>query len=80
MFIYEGPVAKQTAVQYTQRVQNLRLCSVDQQKAFHITYFLKIQMVKKLIGLISDDFFIYIRHFKEAPNLFHRRLLIPSQN
>ena len=71
MFIYKGPVAKQTTVEYTQRVQNLRLCSVDQQKAFHITYFLKMQMVKKLVGLISDDFYIFIWHSKAAPNFLY---------
>ena len=29
---------------------------------FCITYFLKMQMFKKLIVLIQDNFFIYVQH------------------
>ena len=35
---------------------------------FSIMYFLKMRMVKKLIVLIADDFFIYVYHPQEVPN------------
>ena len=50
-FINDLPVTVQATIQYTQRIRNLRLHFVDWQTTFHVTYFLKMRMVKKLIVL-----------------------------
>ena len=60
--IYKRTVTVKSTIQYTQKVRNLRLQFVDQQKTFHVTCFLKMRIVKKLMFYYYHYYYYYYYH------------------